>query len=305
MKAPSLAPASRPAAGHPARRAAEILGLIGPGLLWLVVFFAIPLVIVVAVSFATRGTYGGIVWNLSLKQYIRLVSTDGQFDPIYLNILVRSIWLAFLATVICLVLGYPFAYYLARRPARVRGALMLLVMIPFWTNFLVRTFAWMFIFREQGVVNSFLQAVGLIQDPIAMLFNEQAIVVGLVYGYLPFMVIPLYTSIEKFDFTLLEAANDLGAGSVMFLRRILLPLTMPGILAGSILVFIPSVGTYITSDLLGGAKVQMVGNSIQQLYLSSRDWPFGSAMSIVLMVLVMAATILYFRAGGQGREVVE
>jgi spermidine/putrescine transport system permease protein len=284
------------------RRTGELLGLIGPGVLWLLVFTLVPLLIVFAVSFATRGTYGGVEWDFTFKQYTRLAFNNGEFDPLYLRILLRSLWIGLLATVICLLLGYPFAYYLARRPARWRGALMLLVLIPFWTNFLVRTYAWMFLFRDEGVINNVLQALGLTAGPVSMLFNETAIVVGLVYGYLPFMVIPIYASIEKFDFTLQEAASDLGANALTFFRRVLLPLTAPGIVAGSILVFIPSVGAYITPDLLGGAKVQMVGNSIQQLYLSIRDWPFGSAMSIVLMAIVLVATMLYFRVGGNRSE---
>lgn len=284
------------------RKTGQLLGLLGPGLLWLLLFTLAPLLIVVAVSFATRGTYGGVQWNLTFKQYTRLIFTDGQFDPLYLRILLRSLWIGLLSTGICLVLGYPFAYYLARRPARWRGALMLLVLIPFWTNFLVRTYAWMFLFRDQGIINNILQALHITGEPVHMLFNEPAIVIGLVYGYLPFMVIPIYASIEKFDFTLQEAAADLGANAWMFFRRVLLPLTAPGIVAGSILVFIPSVGAYITPDLLGGAKVQMVGNSIQQLYLSIRDWPFGSAMSIVVMAIVLAATLLYFRVGGDRSE---
>jgi spermidine/putrescine transport system permease protein len=245
--------------------AGPVLGLVGPGVLWLIVFFLVPLLIVGIVSFATRGTYGGIRWDWTLKQYVRLVSTDGHFDPLYLNILLRSIWIAFASTAICLLLGYPFAYYLARRPERWRNALLLLVMIPFWTNFLVRTYAWMFLFRTEGLINTVLQGLHLTDQPLAMLYNEQAIIVGLVYGYLPFMVLPLYASIEKFDFTLYEAASDLGAGPWLFFRRVMLPLTMPGILAGSILVFIPAAGAYITPDLLGGAKIQMVGNVIQQL----------------------------------------
>jgi spermidine/putrescine transport system permease protein len=160
----------------------------------------------------------------------------------------------------------------------------------------------MFLFRDEGIINNILQALHITSEPLHMLFNETAIVVGLVYGYLPFMVIPIYASIEKFDFTLQEAASDLGANAWVFFRRVLLPLTAPGIVTGSILVFIPSVGAYITPDLLGGAKVQMVGNSIQQLYLSTRDWPFGSAMSIVLMVIVLGATLLYFRVGGNRSE---
>lgn len=288
---------------------AQALGLLLPSLVFLGVFFVVPLFIVVAVSFATRSEYGGVQWsNFNLDSYKSLF-TDfaGSFDPLYINIFIRSIWFALLTTVLCLAVGYPFAFFIARRSEKWRASLLLLVMIPFWTNFLVRTYAWELLFRKEGPVNSVLQGMGLIHQPLQMLFTDDAVVVGLVYGYLPFMVVPLYAAIEKFDFSLIEAAQDLGASTFYTLRRILIPLTMPGILAGSILVFVPVVGSYVTSDILGGGKTIMIGNAIQNAYLHNGNWPFGSAMSIVLMALVTIATVIYFRVaqgGGARGEVI-
>jgi spermidine/putrescine transport system permease protein len=284
------------------RSGAQAFGLLLPSLIFLGVFFVVPLFIVVAVSFATRSEYGGVQWsNFNLDSYKALFTNfAGNFDPLYINIFVRSIWFALLTTVLCLLVGYPFAYFIARRSEKRRAALLLLVMIPFWTNFLVRTYAWELLFRKEGPVNGVLQWAGLIDQPLQLLFTNEAVVVGLVYGFLPFMVVPLYAAIEKFDFSLIEAAQDLGAGTFYTLRRILIPLTMPGILAGSILVFVPVVGSYVTSDILGGGKTIMIGNSIQTAYLKNGNWPFGSAMSIALMALVMAATLIYFRVAQRG-----
>jgi spermidine/putrescine transport system permease protein len=208
-----------------------------------------------------------------------------------------SVWLALLTTVICLVVGYPFAFVIARSPRRWRNALLVLVLIPFWTNFLVRTYAIMLLLRADGLINNALQWLGLIDRPLSLLFTPFAVVLGLVYGYLPFMILPIYASIEKFDFTLVEAAQDLGANAWHVFWRVLLPLTLPGVLAGSILVFIPSVGAFVTPDLLGGGKVVMIANLINQQFLTVRHWPFGSAISFVLMAIVLAATMLYFRIG--------
>jgi len=269
----------------------QLSGILGPGILWLTLFFLFPLCIVLAYSFAMRGTYGQIVWHFTLENYRRF------FDWLYIRTFLLSIWLSVLATVICLIIGYPFAFVMARAPRRWRNALMLLVMIPFWTNFLVRTYAIMFLLRNEGLINTALQWLGVINRPIPMLFTPFAVVLGLVYGYLPFMILPIYASIEKFDFTLAEAAQDLGADAWHVFWEILWPLTLPGTIAGSILVFIPSVGTFVTSDLLGGGKVVMIGNLIQQQFLTVRHWPFGSAISLILMAIVLIATLIYFRSG--------
>jgi len=274
-------------------RSIQILSLLSPSAAWLVVFFLLPLVMVLLVSLGKRGPMGGVVYDWNLDNYIRFV------DPIYFKIFIRSVWIATANTLLCLIFGYPFAYFIARRPKRWRNVLLLLVMVPFWTNFLVRTYAWMVILRDKGLINSLLTMAGIISEPLPLLFNQNAVILGLFYGYLPFMVLPLYASIEKLDFSLVEAAQDLGANSLTAFRRIVLPLTMPGIVAGAIITFIPSLGAYVTPDLLGGAKAMMIGNLLQQQFLEVRDWPFGSAVGFILMVTVLLATMVYFRKGGE------
>jgi len=194
-----------------------------------------------------------------------------------------------------LLIGYPLAFWMATRPVRWRNTLLLLMMIPFWTNFLIRTYAWIVLLSRSGFVNEILIGLGLIDRPLSLLFNEQAVIVGLVYGWVTEMILPCYASIVGLDFSLVEAAQDLYANEVRSFTRVVLPLTLPGIVAGSILVFIPSLGAYITPDLLGGGKSQMLGNLITQQFGSANDWAFGSAISMVLMVLMMAGTVIYFR----------
>ncbi len=271
----------------------QALILIFPSLFWLLVFFAIPLVIVFVYSFLSRGPYGQIVWEFNLQNYARF------FDPLYLKIFVRSFKIAGLTTLFSFLLGYPMAYWIATRPPRWRNTLLLLLMIPFWTNFLVRTYAWILILRDSGLLNNLLLGLGLISEPLPLFGTDFAIIVGLVYGWFPDMVLPCYAAIERLDFSLVEAAQDLYANEFRAFLRVIFPLTLPGIVAGSILVFIPSLGAYITPDLLGGAKSVMIGNVIQSQFLSVRDYPFGSAFSFVLMAMMLAATLLYFRVGGR------
>jgi spermidine/putrescine transport system permease protein len=294
------------------RERIRLLVLISPSLFWLVVFFAVPLLLVLAISFGERGTYGGVRWNLTLSNYARF------FDPLYLRIFGRTIVIALITTLICLLLGYPLAYFIARRPVRWRNGLILLLMIPFWTNFLIRTYAWLLILRDQGFINTFwtgslhnflVWAAGAIPigiwqplieatvHPLPLFGTNLAIIVGLVYAWLPDMVLPCYASIERFDFSLVEAAQDLYANRRKSFLRIILPLTMPGIVAGSILVFIPSLGAYVTPDLLGGAKTVMIGNVIYSQFMSARDQPFGAAISFVLMAVMLIGTLIYFRMG--------
>jgi spermidine/putrescine transport system permease protein len=274
-------------------KSVQILSLLSPSAAWLLVFFLLPLVMVLLVSLGKRGDMGQVVYDWNLDNYIRFI------DPIYFKIFLRSVWIATANTFLCLLFGYPFAYFIARRAKRWRNVLLLLVMVPFWTNFLVRTYAWMVILRDKGLINSVLMLTGIITEPLPLLFNQNAVILGLFYGYLPFMVLPLYASIEKLDFSLVEAAQDLGANTLTAFRRIVLPLTMPGIVAGAIITFIPSLGAYVTPDLLGGAKAMMVGNLLQQQFLEVRDWPFGSAVGFILMVTVLLATMIYFRTGGE------
>jgi spermidine/putrescine transport system permease protein len=275
------------------RPALQTLLLIFPSLFWLVVFFAIPLIIVFVYSFLKRGPYGQVVWEFNLNNYVRF------FDPLYLKIFARSFKIAGITTIVSLLLGYPMAYWIATRSPKRRNILLLLLMIPYWTNFLVRTYAWILILRDSGLINSLLMGWGVIAEPLPLFGNDFAIIVGLVYGWFPSMVLPCYAAIERLDFSLVEAAQDLYANELRAFARVVIPITMPGIIAGSILVFIPSLGAYITPDLLGGAKSVMIGNVIQSQFLTVRDLPFGSAFSFVLMVIMLGATLIYFRVGAR------
>ncbi len=268
----------------------NLAALLSPGLLWLLLFFALPLLIILLYSFMTNGPRGNVVWVFTLENYITLFTRS-----IYVNAYVRSIWMSLLTTLICLLLGYPLALFIVRQPARWRTILLFLVLIPFWTNFLVRIYAWQIILANNGLINSSLMALGL--PPLTLLNTEGATLLGLVYGELPFMVLPLYAAIDRFDFTLMEAAADLGASKRRAFMRVMLPMTMPGVAAGSVLVFIPTVGQFVVSELLGGAKVDYLGNLIQRLFLRSNppNWPLGSAMAMVMMLVLMALILLYFR----------
>jgi spermidine/putrescine transport system permease protein len=254
--------------------------------------FFLPLLIVVAYSFLTRGPYGGVLLPFSIESYTRI------FDPLYLAILWRSIWIAAVSTALCLFLAFPLALYIARTAAR-KTLLLNLVMLPFWTSFLIRTYAWMFLLRDTGLVNTFLQSLHLISAPLPLLFNTGAVILGLVYGYLPFMVLPLYATLEKLDPTLLDAAADLGASPTVAIWRVVIPISRPGVIAGCLLVFIPCLGAFLTPDLMGGGKTVMIGNLVQNQFTTSRDWPFGAAISVLLMAMVL----LVMRAlGNKGEE---
>ena len=271
----------------------RILVLLSPSLFWLIVFFVLPLFIVFVYSFLKRGPYGDIRWEFNLQNYVRF------FDPLYLKIFLRSFKIAGITTAICFLLGYPMAYWLATRPKKWRNTLLLLIMIPFWTNFLIRTYAWILILQDTGLVNQFLQNLGIIGKPLSLFGTDTAVIIGLVYGWFPDMVLPCYAALERLDFSLVEAAEDLYANEFRAFMRVIFPLSLPGVVAGSILVFVPSLGAYITSDLLGGAKTVMIGNVIQSQFLSVRDYPFGSAFSFVLMAIMLVATLVYFRVGAR------
>ena len=274
--------------GHPVSSHRTTYWLLTPGILWSVAFLFIPLIVVGVISFATRGTYGGVIWQFNLENYRDL------WHVVYARIFGQSLVLAFLTTAICLVMGFPLAYYIARLSPRWQAVWLMLIMIPFWTNFLVRTYAWMFILRTEGLLNTLLLGLGVITTPLDLLYTDKAVLIGLVYGYLPFMVLPLYATLERLDPALVEAAKDLYANQWSVFRRVIVPLAKPGIIAGCLLVFIPSLGAFITPDLLGGARNMMVGNLIQHEYLVARDWPLGSAISLILLIVVIAAVIAYF-----------
>jgi spermidine/putrescine transport system permease protein len=268
----------------------QLAWLLFPGLAWLLLFFAAPLLIIVVYSFLTRAPNGLPTLPFTLGNFVTLFTED-----IYVNAYLRSIWFGVLTTVICLLIGYPLALFIAQRGGRWRSALLFLILIPFWTNFLVRTYAWMLILSNNGLLNTLIQSLGLPRQ--TLLNTPTAVLIGLVYGELPFMILPIYASIDRFDFTLLEAASDLGANRVRAFLRVMLPLTMPGIAAGSVLVFIPTVGQFVVSDLLGGAKVDLLGNLLQRLFTRSNppNWPLGSAMALTFMVVLTVGVILYFR----------
>ncbi len=267
--------------------------LLLPSAFWLIVFFLIPLLLVFVYSFGQRGTYGGVVWHLTLKNYIRI------FNPLYIKIFIRSVWIAVATTFFTFLIGYPIAYYIATRPKKWQGALVIGLMVPFWTNFLVRTYAWILILRNSGLINRSLMSLGIISHPLPLYGNNLAILIGLVYGWLPDMILPCYAAIEGLDFSLVEAARDLYANDVKVFLKVIFPLTLPGVLAGTMLVFIPSLGAYVTPDLLGGARSVMIGNLIKQQFLSARDWPFGSAITFVLMAVMLAGTLIYLKLGGE------
>lgn len=268
--------------------------LLGGSLFWLVGFFLLPLFYLLAVSFAERSPYGTIQWVLSFGNYVR------AFQPLYLEIYWRSLWMAALVTAVTAVLAYPVAYTIALAVSpRWRSALLLLVIIPFWTSFLIRTYAWMVILRTEGLVNNALAALHLVHEPLRLLYTPFAVLIGLVYGELPYMILPLYAVLQKLDRTLLEAAADLGAGRVQSFLRVTLPLSVPGLVAGCVLVFIPSIGAFITPDLLGGAKTIMVGNLIQNQFAAVRDQPFGSAVAFALTFAVLALLLMSLRTAAR------
>ena len=271
-----------------ARAAGRPGPLLAPAAIWLSLFFLVPLGIMAAYSVMTRGTYGGVEPGFTLEHYRRF------FDPIYLGILRRTLLVSLACTAICLVLGFPVAYAIARS-ARWKHLLLFLVILPFWTSFLVRTFAMIFLLRDTGLVNNVLMALGLIHRPLTLLYTPFAVMAGLVYTFLPFMILPIYASLERQDPALLEAATVLGARPAARFRRVTLPLSRPGVVAGCLLVFIPALGSFIPSDLLGGAKHMLIGNLVQNQFTAARNWPFGSAASFVVMVAVLAAVLLYLR----------
>lgn len=271
------------------RKQKTLLILLLPTTIWLLIFFVLPLIFVLVCSFLERGTYGGINWVFTLSHYQRLIS------PLYWGVFWRSLQLAALTTLVCLIIAYPLAFFIVTRPPRWRNLLLGLVIIPFWTNFLVRTYAWIVILGNEGVINSVLKSLQLIDQPLTLLFTPFAVIMGLIYGYLPFMILPLYATLERLDFSLVEAAQDLGANDLRSFLRVVFPLTQRGIIAGSILVFIPALGAFITPDILGGARTLMVGNVIQNQFLQARNWPFGSALSMILMGVILIPILIYFQ----------
>ena len=263
---------------------------------WFVWFLLIPLAFVLVYSFATKGTYGGVEFRFTLVNYARAL------DPLYLQVVANSVRLAGVTTLLCFVLGYPMAYAMATAGPRVRALLFAAVVIPFWTNFVVRAYAIKVLLAENGPVNAALAALGVVSSPLALGNSSWAVLFGMVTNYLPFMVLPIFVSLERFDFQLLEAARDLGASSMNTVTRVLLPLTRPGIVSGCIFVFTPALGEFVIPDLLGGARTMLIGNLITDQFLKTRDWPFGSAVSILLLLLVLGSLWIYVRFSDDSRS---
>ncbi len=269
--------------------------LLVPCLLVLLGLFVVPQLLMLVASLGRRSAYGGVIRDLSLANYVRAL------DPLYLRILAKSIGLAATTTLLCLAVAYPVAFWIGlRASAHWRRALLVLVILPFWTSFLVRMYAWIFILRTEGLLNLLLGRFGL--APLPLLYNDFAVLLGQVYGELPFMILPLFASLEKLDRSLLEAAADLGAAPARALWRVTLPLTAPGIAAGCLLVFIPSLGSYLVPDLLGGGQTIYVGNLIQSQFAVARDMPFGSALSFLLSLTVLLLLFLFRRPLRASRE---
>lgn len=262
--------------------------LLGPAAFWLLLFFLLPLLVIVVYSFLSRGETGSVEWTPTLGNFAELFRSS-----VYLTVFWRSLWMGTLTTVLCLLLSYPLALFIVLQPRHWRSILILLVLIPFWTNFLVRTYAWMVILNNTGLINSLITSLG--GTRLNLINTEGAVVLGLVYGQLPFMVLPIYASLERFDFKLLEATADLGANRWQGFWRVMLPLTMPGIAAGSVLVFITAAGNYIVPALLGGNKVFLIGNLLAQQFGPAQNQPLGSATALLVMLILTGGIVLYFR----------
>jgi spermidine/putrescine transport system permease protein len=260
--------------------------LILPGVGWLVLFFVVPLVIIFIVSLGTRDQYGGVILDrLSLDNYLKAL------EPDFLPTVGNSLKYALATTILSIVIGYPIAYWISRYGGTRKALLLVLIMLPFWTSYVIRTYAWMIILRDNGVVNGLLQAVGLTRDPIILLNTDLAVVIGMTYGFLPFAILPLFVSIDRLDDSLVAAARDLYANGRSAFLHVTLPLTRPGVIAAALLTFIPALGDFVTPDLLGGAQTTTIAKVIQNLFLSSRDWPYGAALGFILIALTIGGTV--------------
>jgi len=279
--------------------------LLSPAIAILLFAASGPLLIVILYSFLTPGDYGGVIWKFSGQAWFNVVIERDFFDDTlslsdaHFSIFLRSVKLSLMTTIVAFLVGFPTAYFIATRPQKTRDIWMLLIIIPFWTNLLIRTFAVMEIIRNEGVINTVLMGLGIVDQPIQLLYTEFAITLGMFYVYLPLMVLPIYASMERLDFSLVEAAFDLYASRWRVLRKVIFPLTRPGIIAGSILVFVPSLGAYVTPRVLGGGKQLMLGNLIELQFGQGRNWPLGAALSITLLAIVMIALLFYVRAAGK------
>lgn len=281
----------------------RLVALLTPGTLFLGIFFLGPLTVMIVFSFLEPGLYGGVEWNFYHLNYGRILGwADGEweeFDPVYAEIFFRSVRLALTNVVITLLICYPAAFWASGLAKRWRTFVVFIITLPFFVSLVVRLFCWVLILRPSGFLNVALLGMGLISEPIDIIYTETAVLIGMAYIMLPFMFLPLYASIEKLDHSLVEASSDLGARPYQTFFRVILPATLPGIAAGSVLVFIPSLGNFIVPDLLGGAKVLMIGNLIEQQFLSARNWPFGAALSVMIMLVMFVLIVFYLRRIGR------
>lgn len=266
--------------------------MITPISLWMYLLVAIPFLYIIVISFMNKGTYGGVVLKFTIQNYLDIL------NPLYIRTFLKSIGMSVAVTLICLLIAYPFTYFVAKKTPIQKTIFMSMIMIPFCVSMIIRLFLWVNILRSEGIINNFLISAGLIKEPLKLVYNQTGAMIGLIYMLLPFMILPLYSSIEKLDKSLLEAANDLGAKPIKSFLKITLPLTKPGIFAGCVMVFIPSMGLYFITDLMGGSKTLVIGNLIKNQFITARNWPLGAAMSVVLMLITLAMLKGYQKAGG-------
>lgn len=252
-----------------------------PYVIWTIIFTVVPLLIIIFYSFAQRDAFGDVVYKFTLSNY------KDFFEPIYLNVFWRSLKLSLISTVICLFLGYPMAFIMSRSKGLKQNLMVMLFILPLWTNFLLRTYAWMGLLRDQGIINELLIKLGIISEPITMLYTNSAVVLGMVYNFLPFMVLPIFSVLSKMDKSLIEAARDLGANEMNVFMKIIFPLSFPGVATGIVMVFMPAVSTFVISDLLGGGQTILLGNLIQNQFMAARNWQFGSSVSVIMMIFLI------------------
>lgn len=285
------------------RRRVQLALLLAPVTLFLAVFFLGPLAIMIVTSFLAPGLYGGVEWTFYPHNYGRILGFADPafevFDPVYLSIFLRSLKIAAFTVVATLIVCYPAAFCIARLSERWRNFCLFLITLPFFTSLIVRLFIWVLILRQTGIINEALLATGVISRPLELIYTDGAIVLGMVYIFIPFMFMPIYASVEKLDWTLVRASLDLGAGPIRTFVRIILPLTAPGIAGGAVIVFIPALGNFVVPAVLGGAKVMMLGNLIEQQFLSARNWPFGSALAMMVMSVMLVLLFIYVAASGR------
>ena len=263
-----------------------------PYILWTLLFTIIPLIIIFIFSISSSNQIGEISFDFTIDKYKQF------FEPIYIDVFFRSVKLSLYSTIVCLIVGYPVAYIIANKGLRIRNFLIIFILLPQWTNFLLRTYAWMSILKDNGPINSFLLRTGIINEPLRLLYTDGAVLMGMVYNFLPYMILPIYTVILKIDKNYIEAARDLGANTVTTFRKIIFPLSMPGVVSGVIMVFMPAISTFVISDLLGGGHSMLMGNLIQNQFLAARNWQFGSAISMILILIILISMLLLNKYSG-------